>query len=96
MVVELKTQLGVLTLSVADNGPGIPVAESAMVFERFYRGVGHDASGSGLGLAIVRQAVARLSGKVRRSAGLGGKGCEFAVDIPTRNQRKLEEMANSS
>jgi len=46
--VELKQHLGALTLSVADNGPGIADAEHAKVFERFYRGAGHDATGSGL------------------------------------------------
>jgi two-component system sensor histidine kinase QseC len=82
VAVGLRLDGGALTLSVADDGPGIPEAHRALVFERFYRGVGHDASGAGLGLAIVAQAVARLRGSVRLSAGLGGKGCEFVVNIP--------------
>jgi len=82
--VELKQHLGALTLSVADNGPGIADAEHAKVFERFYRGAGHDATGSGLGLAIVKQAAARLIAKVRLSTGLGGQGCTFVLDIPAR------------
>ncbi|MGO4379103.1 sensor histidine kinase N-terminal domain-containing protein [Pseudoduganella sp. RAF19] len=42
-------------LEVEDNGPGIPPAERAHVFERFYRILGSTAEGSGLGLAIVRE-----------------------------------------
>lgn len=42
-------------LEVEDTGPGIPVAERAHVFERFYRILGSDVEGSGLGLAIVRE-----------------------------------------
>lgn len=42
-------------LEVEDNGPGIPVAERARVFERFYRILGSNVQGSGLGLAIVRE-----------------------------------------
>ena len=42
-------------LSVEDNGPGIPEAERARVFERFYRVLGTGTDGAGLGLAIVRE-----------------------------------------
>lgn len=44
-----------VSLAVDDNGPGIPLAERALVFERFYRVLGSGADGSGLGLAIVRE-----------------------------------------
>lgn len=44
-----------VTLSVGDDGPGIPAADRERVFDRFARIEGSDrASGSGLGLAIVR------------------------------------------
>ncbi len=53
---------GTVTLSVADNGPGIPDAEKPKVTQRFYRG---DASrgtpGMGLGLSLV-EAIAKLHG----------------------------------
>jgi two-component system sensor histidine kinase TctE len=42
-------------LEVEDTGPGIPAAEHAHVFERFYRILGSNAEGSGLGLSIVRE-----------------------------------------
>lgn len=42
-------------LEVEDTGPGIPPAERAHVFERFYRILGSNVEGSGLGLAIVRE-----------------------------------------
>lgn len=47
-------------ISIADNGPGIPVGEHEHVFKRFYR-LEHSryASGNGLGLSLVA-AVARL------------------------------------
>ena len=55
---------GSVTLLVDDDGPGIPPADRARVFERFVRldeARSRDAGGSGLGLAIVA-AVARLHG----------------------------------
>ncbi len=42
-------------LAVIDNGPGIPAAERARVFDRFYRVPDAPTGGSGLGLAIVAE-----------------------------------------
>ncbi|MFT4086790.1 MAG: HAMP domain-containing sensor histidine kinase [Gordonia sp. (in: high G+C Gram-positive bacteria)] len=60
-------------LTVADEGPGIPVEDRELVFERFYRAdATRSMPGSGLGLAIVRQVVVRLGGQV--SAGQSDAG----------------------
>ena len=75
-----------LVLTVADDGPGIPMAEHQQVFERFYRGAGHEASGSGLGLAIVRQAVGRMEGRVEVTEGLLKKGVGFRVVLPAASE----------
>lgn len=45
----------VVALQVEDSGPGIPVAERALVFQPFYRALGTTVDGSGLGLAIVAE-----------------------------------------
>jgi two-component system OmpR family sensor kinase len=42
-------------VQVDDSGSGIPAAERARVFDRFYRLPGARGEGSGLGLAIVKQ-----------------------------------------
>jgi signal transduction histidine kinase len=50
------------SVSVADQGPGIPAADRARAVERFYRGEqARSTPGSGLGLSLV-QAVAQLHG----------------------------------
>jgi two-component system sensor histidine kinase QseC len=67
------------TLSVADDGVGIPVADRTRVFERFYRGDHDETPGTGLGLAIVRAAATRLGGTVGITDGLDGRGCTFVV-----------------
>jgi two-component system OmpR family sensor kinase len=43
------------TLSVTDNGPGIPVEDRERVFDRFFRGSDQHEQGSGLGLSIVKR-----------------------------------------
>src|SRR5262249_31481674 len=43
------------SISVIDNGPGIPCINRELIFERFWRGSAIAASGAGLGLAIVKE-----------------------------------------
>ena len=83
--VDVTLQAGgaIMTLLVADDGPGISPASRPHVFERFWRGAGHDVPGTGLGLAIAWRAVARLGGSVRIEDGIGGQGVAFRVALPT-------------
>ncbi|MFE9666410.1 DUF4153 domain-containing protein [Microbispora bryophytorum] len=56
-----------LEISVTDDGPGIPAAERARVFERFSRldaGRAADAGGAGLGLAIAQEIVELHGGSI--------------------------------
>lgn len=81
--VDLSTGLsgGRPYLAVADDGPGIPEAERARVFDRFYRrGSGKD-SGSGLGLAIVKAIAERHGATVSLSDTPGG-GLTVGVEFP--------------
>ncbi len=68
-------------VTVEDNGPGIPPAERAHVFERFYRVPGTAAEGSGLGLAIVREVAAAADGTVELEETKGG-GLTVVVTLP--------------
>jgi two-component system sensor histidine kinase TctE len=67
------------TLSVQDDGPGIPVDERARIFERFYRLQNNDSDGCGLGLSIVEE-IARLHhATVEVTAGANDRGSRFTV-----------------
>jgi signal transduction histidine kinase len=84
VTVRLQSDGGTVTLTVADDGAGVPVADRERIFERFTRldeARSHDAGGAGLGLAIVRD-VARLhAGDVRVSD--NHPGAVFTVTLPT-------------
>jgi signal transduction histidine kinase len=85
--VELQFAGDILTLSVADDGPGIDLDFRARVFDRFQRGPTRDSPGTGLGLTIVKQAARRMGGTVELLDGPNGKGCQFVVrlEVPSNN-----------
>lgn len=75
---------GWAVLEVRDHGPGIAEADSARVFERFYRPDSsrtRSSGGSGLGLAIVATIVAAHGGTVRHQPTPGG-GATIVVRLP--------------
>lgn len=72
----------VLTVEIADTGPGIPEDELPHVFEELYRGQGSRGTpGSGLGLALVRAIVERHRGTVTARS-REGEGTVFTLRLP--------------
>jgi two-component system sensor histidine kinase TctE len=53
-----------VTLTVTDNGPGIPAEARSRVFEPFYR-ASAETDGTGLGLAIAKEIVQAHRGDIR-------------------------------
>jgi signal transduction histidine kinase len=65
-----------VVVEVTDQGPGLPEADRARAFDRFWRGAGlTGSSGSGLGLAIVKQLVTDDGGTVILEEAPGGGLC---------------------
>ncbi|SDM23622.1 Signal transduction histidine kinase [Lentzea albidocapillata subsp. violacea] len=63
-------------LEVIDAGPGLPEADRARAFDRFWRGLGLTGKGgSGLGLAIVKQLVTDDGGAVSLEEASSGGLC---------------------
>jgi two-component system, OmpR family, sensor histidine kinase MprB len=78
--VEVSLADGVL--EVRDHGDGVPDADKAHVFDRFYRGASsRGRPGSGLGLAIVRQTAEAHGGTVEVADAPGG-GAVFRLRTP--------------
>ncbi|MBP7292533.1 MAG: hypothetical protein KBB21_38245, partial [Nannocystaceae bacterium] len=72
-------------LEVEDSGPGIPEAERALVFERFYRVLGTGVDGSGLGLPIVREIATQHGATIEVDDARPGEeapGARFTVTFP--------------
>ncbi len=73
-----------ITLTVRDNGAGVPDVERHRLFDRFFRGSNvsettHTVAGSGLGLAIVKSIAERHHAEITLGQGLDGRGFSISV-----------------
>ena len=72
-----------LTISIADRGPGIDDFEQSLVFEKFYRGRNQrvQVHGTGMGLAICKAIVEAHGGRLGLTSQLG-HGSVFYFTLP--------------
>lgn len=84
---------GFATLSVTDNGTGVPRHLRRKIFQRFYRAgneLERKQSGTGLGLFLVRSIVQRLRGNVRVIDVPKQSGSRFIVSLPNARLQAVE------
>ena len=82
MSLGIKNQM--ISVSIEDNGPGIPDSEKESIFNRFYRlddSRARDTGGTGLGLAIAKEAVQLHGGDISVKDSRSG-GSIFTITIP--------------
>ncbi|HTI11693.1 MAG TPA: HAMP domain-containing sensor histidine kinase [Puia sp.] len=85
--IEVGAEPELLTLSVTDNGVGIPLAYRHRIFEKFFRvptGDRHNVKGYGLGLSYVSYVLQRQGGRISVDSE-EGIGSRFIVKIPREN-----------
>lgn len=81
---------GGIEIAVRDDGEGVPPADRARLFDRFWRGNGGGEgssgsdSGSGLGLAIVQRVAQLHRAEVAVGDGLDGRGLGITLRFPSR------------
>jgi len=85
VTVRLEEEPGGVVVTVADNGPGVPEPDRAMIFEKFRQSgdVLTRPPGTGLGLPISRQIVEHLGGRMWLESPDTG-GARFAFRLPFR------------
>lgn len=84
VTVAVRSDQDGATLSVSDDGPGIPDSARERIFERFYQAEGSERrhhGGAGIGLALVRELCELHDGKVEVDS-TPGRGSTFSVWLP--------------
>ncbi|MEO6542355.1 MAG: HAMP domain-containing sensor histidine kinase, partial [Ferruginibacter sp.] len=76
-----------MTLTVKDNGIGIPASYKEKVFDKFFRvphGDKHNVKGYGLGLSYTAHIIAEHKGSIKLESE-EGKGTTFIIKLPKEN-----------
>jgi signal transduction histidine kinase len=84
VVVEVAQTANGPTMSVADNGPGVPADQRERIFEPFVRLPRNPRSGTGLGLAIVRRTIESHGGTITCDPTPTG-GARFTLRLPANS-----------
>ncbi len=79
IAIHLRCQGGMVDLSVADNGTGIPHAIHEKIWEPFFTTKGKQ--GTGLGLDLVKRLVSAQHGKIQMISE-PGQGTQFTLSFP--------------
>ena len=81
VVVEVTQTANGPTLSVTDNGPGVPADQRERIFEPFVRLPHSPRNGTGLGLAIVRRTIESHGGTITCDVS-PTSGARFTLHLP--------------
>jgi two-component system phosphate regulon sensor histidine kinase PhoR len=84
IIINLRAEANQIIFEVVDTGVGIPPADQAHIFEKFYRASNapKGTPGTGLGLAIVKSIVDNHQGRIWLES-VVNKGTKFVVVFPT-------------
>ncbi|QXC62293.1 HAMP domain-containing histidine kinase [Aquihabitans sp. G128] len=93
--IELRRLPAGVQIAVEDSGPGVPLEERDLVFDRFSRGAGSNrragSEGVGLGLSLVSEHVALHKGRVWVEDRPDGEpGARFVVELPVAWDEVIE------
>ena len=76
-----------ITVSIQDEGIGIPEEELPNIFDKFYKSkLRQNAKGSGLGLSIAREICLKHDGLIKVESEIG-KGTTFLFTFPKMEER---------
>jgi two-component system sensor histidine kinase KdpD len=89
ILIRAEATNGGMTITVADQGPGIPESEQGRIFEKFYRHLKDhpQTKGTGVGLTIAQEIVRAHGGEIWVKSS-PGQGSEFCFSLPVAPMEK--------
>lgn len=92
--IDVQAMIGWVSITIQDEGKGIPAEDLPRIFERFYRvdkSRARALGGSGLGLAIVKQLIEAHGGKITAES-TPNIGTRFILSLPLPNENRLSNL----
>ena len=91
VTVTLAADARAARIEVQDNGPGVPLDQQQLVFEKFRQGgdAANRPQGTGLGLPISRQIVEHFGGRMWLRS-MPGQGACFGFELPWQHAQQEE------
>lgn len=97
IIVDIKGDDRLITISITDSGIGIPVEDIPHLFQKFYRVDNSDTreiGGTGLGLYLCRKLAEAMGGTIRVTSQYK-KGSTFFLDLPRTSHEDAMIKLNS-
>jgi two-component system, OmpR family, sensor histidine kinase KdpD len=93
ITIRATMDAGKISLTIADEGPGIPAAELPRIFDKFYRARKGDlgAAGTGLGLSVARGFVEAFGGTLNAANRDGADGAIFTLTMPVGEKSEQDD-----
>ncbi|EKD88216.1 MAG: integral membrane sensor signal transduction histidine kinase [uncultured bacterium] len=82
--VSTRYKDGEFTITIRDNGPGIPENQVVKIFEPFFT-TKSPLKGTGLGLSVVHRIIKSHGGRILVESELG-RGTQFTIMLPENKQ----------
>lgn len=86
VIIVIEREEEAVNIQIIDNGIGIPKADQARIFERFYRvdkARSRNSGGTGLGLSIVKWVIESMDGRIVLYSEID-EGTTFDITLPVK------------
>jgi len=85
LVIKTELEDGCITISFADDGPGIPAERLDKLFDPFFTTRG-EKGGTGLGLSVCHGIIIEHGGRIYARSKLG-EGATFFIELPVKTEK---------
>lgn len=92
IAITLREEKQSAHVSVRDTGPGIPLEQQEVIFERFGQARGSQ-QGTGIGLALARELVELMGGRLTVTSA-PGEGATFEFTLPLRLEARADPASS--
>jgi two-component system sensor histidine kinase KdpD len=83
----IHTMNGLFMITIRDYGPGVPLEDPSLVFQKFYRHQNSVPGGTGLGLTIAKEILSLHGAEIIAENAVGG-GAKFTIKLLVKKNKE--------